>query len=104
MVRSSVIYSQQGCVSLQTFVVDKSGEVIYVHQPPKGSDVKEHITKSLEALRNKGGSSGGSGGGGGLANDASKAGQSAPTAGSLESLKNLPDEANESYSGAETLK
>lgn len=84
---------------LQTFVVDKSGELIFVHQPPKGSDVKEHITKSLEALRNKGGSASG----GGQANDASKAGQNAPSAGSLESLKNLPDDANQSYSGAETL-
>lgn len=81
-------------------MVDKSGEIIYVHQPPKGSDVKEHITKSLEALRNKGGS----GSDGEQRNDASKAGQNAPSAGSLESLKNLPDEANESYSGAETLK
>ena len=66
------------------------------YQGPKGSDPKEHIKKSLEALKNKSG--------GGMANDASKAGQNAPTAGSMESLKNLPDNANDSYTGAETLK
>ena len=83
---------------LQTFVIDKAGKVILSYQGPKGGDVKEHIKKSLEALK------GGSGSGGGLANDASKAGQNAPKAGSVESLKNLPDEANQSYTGAETLK
>lgn len=81
-----------------TFVLDKEGKVILSYQGPKGSDPKEHIKKSLEALKSKSGS------GGGLANDASKAGQNAPKAGSMESLKNLPDEANESYTGAETLK
>lgn len=83
---------------VQTFVVDKEGKVILAYQGPKGGDVKEHIKKSLEALKGQSGS------GGGMANDASKAGQNAPTAGDMSSLKNLPDEANESYSGAETLK
>lgn len=86
------------CFLMQTFVLDKEGKVILSYQGPKGSDPKEHIKKSLEALKSKSGS------GGGLANDASKAGQNAPKAGSMESLKNLPDEANESYTGAETLK
>lgn len=70
------------------------------YQGPKGSDPKEHIKKSLEALKSQSGSSSGDG----MANDASKAGQNAPTAGSMESLKNLPDDANDSYTGAETLK
>ena len=86
------------CFLLQTFVLDKEGKVILSYQGPKGSDPKEHIKKSLEALKSKSRS------GGGLANDASKAGQNAPTAGSMESLKNLPDASNESYTGAETLK
>ena len=77
-------------------MVDKTGKVILAYQGPKGSDVKEHIKKSLAALR--------SGSGDGLASDGSKAGQNAPTAGSMESLKNLPDDVNESYTGAETLK
>ena len=64
------------------------------------TDTQEHIKKSLEALKNQSGSSSGDG----MANDASKAGQNAPTAGSMESLKNLPDDANDSYTGAETLK
>lgn len=85
---------------LQTFVLDKAGKVIMSYQGPKGSDPKEHIKKSLEALKSQSGSSSGEG----MANDASKAGQNAPTAGSMESLKNLPDEANDSYTGAETLK
>ncbi|KAL0024825.1 hypothetical protein WJX79_001999 [Trebouxia sp. C0005] len=83
-----------------TFVLDKAGKVIMSYQGPKGSDPKEHIKKSLEALKSQSGSSSGEG----MANDASKAGQNAPTAGSMESLKNLPDEANDSYTGAETLK
>ncbi len=70
------------------------------YQGPKGSDPKEHIKKSLEALKSQSGSSSGDG----MANDGSKAGQNAPTAGSMESLKNLPDDANDSYTGAETLK
>lgn len=82
-----------------TFVMDKEGKVIMVYQGPKGSDPKEHIKKSLAALK----SQSGGGDNSGLANDASKAGQNAPTAGDMNSLKNLPDEANESYTGAETL-
>ena len=78
--------------------MNKEGKVILSYQGEKGDDVKEHITRSLDALKGQSGS------GGGLANDASKAGQNAPKAGSVESLKNLPDEANESYTGAETLK
>lgn len=85
---------------LQTFVLNKEGNVIMAYQGPKGSDPKDHIKKSLEALK----SQSGGGGGGGMANDASKAGQNAPTAGDMGSLKNLPDEANDSYTGAETLK
>lgn len=82
-----------------TFVVDKQGKVIMAYQGPKGSDVKEHIKKSLQALKSQSGGSDT-----GMANDASKAGQNAPKAGDMESLKNLPDAANESYTGAETLK
>ena len=84
---------------LQTFVADKEGKVIMAYQGPKGSDPKLHVTKSLEALKQ----GSGSGSGGGMASDGSKAGQNAPTAGSMESLKNLPDEANQSYTGAENL-
>ena len=87
------------CLLLQTFVVDKQGKVIMAYQGPKGSDVKEHIKKSLQALKSQSGGSDT-----GMANDASKAGQNAPKAGDMESLKNLPDAANESYTGAETLK
>ena len=82
---------------MQTFVLNKEGKVLMVYQGPKGSDPKEHIKKSLEALKSQ------SGGNSGMANDGSKAGQNAPTAGDMESLKNLPDEANESFTGAETL-
>lgn len=96
--RSSMPSEYLPCL-LQTFVVDKAGEVIYVHQPAKGSDVKEHVTKSLDALK----SHNGSGSGGGKI-DASQAGKNAPSAGSLEELANLPDDSNASYSGAETLK
>ena len=85
---------------LQTFVLNKEGEVLMAYQGPKGGDPKDHIKKSLEALK----SQSGAGGGGSMANDASKAGQNAPTAGDMSSLKNLPDEANDSYTGAETLK
>ncbi len=89
----------QGIAVSQTFVLDKEGKVIMAYQGPKGSDPKDHVTKSLEALKSQSSS-----GGGGMATDASKAGQNAPTAGSMESLRNLPDEANDSYTGAETLK